>query len=86
MPGAHLLRRSRGAAPGLEIDVEARLLIRAHLLRIEIGRVIAARDPVQREGDLLRGAGDAPSATAARAAENDFRDKFMRAPEIVAVS
>ena len=41
-------------ASGLEVDVEAGLFVEAHLLGIEIRRVIAAGDPVEREGDLLR--------------------------------
>src|SRR5262249_13204262 len=54
LTGAYLLRRSRRAAPGLEVDVEPGLFVEAHLLGIEIRRVIAAGDPVEREGELLR--------------------------------
>ena len=43
-----------GAAAGFEVDVEAGLLVPAHFLGVEIRRVIATRDPVEREGDLLR--------------------------------
>src|ERR1043165_7347529 len=45
------------AEPGLEIDGDAGLFVPAHLLRIEIRRVVAARDPVEREGELLRRGG-----------------------------
>src|SRR5205814_8736079 len=38
----------------LEIDVEAGLFVPAHFLRIEVRRMIAAGDPVEREGELLR--------------------------------
>src|SRR5439155_25101050 len=70
--GADLLRRGRRAAPGLEVDVEAGLFVKAHLLRIEIRRVIAARDPIEREGKLLRaglGRGERDERR-----ECDFRD------------
>src|SRR5262245_28561083 len=54
LTGAYLLRRSRRAAPGLEVDVEAGLFVETHLLGVEIRRVIAAGDPVEREGEPLR--------------------------------
>src|SRR5262249_34954081 len=44
-----------GRAPsGFEINVEPGLLIEAQFLRVEIWRVIAACDPVEREGYFLR--------------------------------
>src|SRR5260370_5964660 len=55
LTGAHLRRRGCRAAPGLDVDVEAGLFVEAHLLGIEIRRMISAGDAVQREGDLLRG-------------------------------
>src|SRR5262249_18006055 len=54
LTGAHLLPRGSRAAPGLEGDGEPGLFVEAHLLGIEIRRVIAAGDPVEREGELLR--------------------------------
>ncbi len=71
LPGADLLRRHRRAAAGLEIDVDAGLFIETHLLRIEVRRMIAARDPVER-GDLVPPTGAAPSATPASAATANF--------------
>src|SRR5262249_35232520 len=54
LAGADLLCRGRRAAPGLEIDVEPGLFVEAHFLGVEVRRVIAACDPVKREGELLR--------------------------------
>ena len=41
------------AATGLEVDVDAGVFVPAHLLRVEIRRVVAAGDPVERERELL---------------------------------
>src|SRR5262249_59763749 len=40
--GADLLRRCSRAASGLEVDVEAGVFVPAHLLRIELRRVLTA--------------------------------------------
>src|SRR5262249_60432497 len=42
LTGAHLLRRSRPAAPGLEADVEAGLFVETHLPVIQRRAVITA--------------------------------------------
>src|SRR5205807_6643786 len=72
LAGADLLRRGCRAAPGLEVDIESGLFVKAHFLRVEIRRMIAARDPIEREGEFLRrGLG---SAKHGKRRKGKFRD------------
>src|SRR5262249_56027719 len=61
-----LVRRRGGGAGGLEVDIEAGLFVPAHLLRVEVRRVIAACDPVERERELLRRGGRRPERNESR--------------------
>jgi hypothetical protein len=68
LPSADLLGRGGGTASGLEIDVDAGLLVGARFQGIEIRRMIAAGDPIEREVSFCAAAGTALSATPATVA------------------
>ena len=50
--GGDLLHRHRRALAGLEVEVDAGVLVPAHLLGVVVRRVVAARHPVEDEVEL----------------------------------